>query len=115
MIRRDVSSLPFTRSKIVYDSIDNSPPLPESVKTLQDARALPRCQPANARSGPHPQNPWYPAREGDDTVVFESRFESGNLRRAIQVDAYEYDLILRPDINSEAHTQVTHSFDCRTL
>jgi hypothetical protein len=31
--------------------------------------------------------PWYcPASPADDTLVFESRFESGNLRRAIQVN-----------------------------
>ena len=36
---------------------------------------------------------------------FESRFESGNLRRAVQVSEYEYDLILRPDANTRGHTQ----------
>jgi hypothetical protein len=38
-------------------------------------------------------------------LVFESRMESGNLRRAIQVYPHEYDLILRPDINTRGHTQ----------
>uniref|UniRef100_A0A5S6QDP5 tubulin-glutamate carboxypeptidase n=1 Tax=Trichuris muris TaxID=70415 RepID=A0A5S6QDP5_TRIMR len=33
------------------------------------------------------------------SLKFESRFESGNLRKAIQVGAYEYDLILTPDTN----------------
>ena len=28
------------------------------------------------------------------------RFESGNLRRAVQVYEYEYDLILKPDVNT---------------
>ncbi|CAH0382659.1 unnamed protein product [Bemisia tabaci] len=36
---------------------------------------------------------------------FESRFESGNLRKAIQVGTREYDLILTPDINSTSHHQ----------
>ena len=40
-----------------------------------------------------------------DMLVFESRFESGNLRRAVQVSSYEYDLILRPDLNTRGHTQ----------
>ena len=40
-----------------------------------------------------------------DTLSFESRFESGNLRRAVQVSATEYDLILRPDLNTRGHTQ----------
>jgi len=38
-------------------------------------------------------------------LVFESRFESGNLRRAIQVYEYEYDLILQPDYLTESYTQ----------
>ena len=50
--------------------------------------------------------PWYvPENDSDRTLVFESRFESGNLRRAIQVYNTEYDLILRPDINTRGHTQ----------
>ncbi|GFR47481.1 hypothetical protein Agub_g9210, partial [Astrephomene gubernaculifera] len=49
---------------------------------------------------------WYcPRGPSDHTLVFESRYESGNLRRAIQVYPYEYDLILRPDINTRGHTQ----------
>ena len=29
-------------------------------------------------------NPYYPLQDGsDDTLIFESRFESGNLKRAI--------------------------------
>jgi hypothetical protein len=40
-------------------------------------------------------NPQYPLN-----VQFESRFESGNLRMAIKVKEYEYDLIVNNDINS---------------
>ncbi|XP_032793562.2 LOW QUALITY PROTEIN: cytosolic carboxypeptidase 4 [Daphnia magna] len=36
----------------------------------------------------------------DAPLEFESRFESGNLRRAMQVGKQEYDLILNPDVNS---------------
>lgn len=36
---------------------------------------------------------------------FESRFESGNLRRAIQASKTEYDLILNADVNSSHHYQ----------
>ncbi|XKL64809.1 hypothetical protein PGB90_004895 [Kerria lacca] len=39
------------------------------------------------------------------TLNFESRFESGNLRKAIQIGAREYDLILTPDVNSSHHCQ----------
>ena len=30
----------------------------------------------------------------DNTLIFESRFESGNLRRAVKISDYEYDLYL---------------------
>jgi hypothetical protein len=46
-----------------------------------------------------------PLSDDDLTLVFDSRFESGNLRRAIQVYTYEYDLILKPDTRSRGHTQ----------
>ncbi|XP_069979265.1 cytosolic carboxypeptidase 1 isoform X2 [Penaeus vannamei] len=36
---------------------------------------------------------------------FESRFESGNLRRVIQASNTEYDLILNADVNSSHHHQ----------
>ncbi|XP_064474272.1 cytosolic carboxypeptidase 1-like isoform X2 [Ornithodoros turicata] len=56
-----------------------------------------------------------PLRNTDETRVanttprcvleFESRFESGNLRRAIKVGPTEYDLVLNPDINTNFHHQ----------
>jgi hypothetical protein len=51
-------------------------------------------------------NPYYRVRDDrDETLVFESRFESGNLRRAVQVADYEYDLYLKPDYNTNSYTQ----------
>uniref|UniRef100_A0A183AFW8 Cytosolic carboxypeptidase-like protein 5 n=1 Tax=Echinostoma caproni TaxID=27848 RepID=A0A183AFW8_9TREM len=38
-------------------------------------------------------------------LTFESRFECGNLRKAIQVRQFEYDLILSPDINTVSNLQ----------
>uniref|UniRef100_A0A0N4Z244 Pepdidase_M14_N domain-containing protein n=1 Tax=Parastrongyloides trichosuri TaxID=131310 RepID=A0A0N4Z244_PARTI len=38
-----------------------------------------------------------------DHLKFESRFESGNLRRAYQIDDNYYQLILSPDINQKSH------------
>jgi hypothetical protein len=38
----------------------------------------------------------------EQTLLFESRFEGGNLARAVQVHELEYDLYLMPDINSKA-------------
>lgn len=40
-----------------------------------------------------------------DHLLFDSQFESGNLRKAIQVRQYEYDLILNPDIGTNHHVQ----------
>ena len=69
--------------------------------------------------------PYYQRRSHQDlTLVFESRFESGNLRRAVQVPylaqlvflgcpvltgsqvaPYTYDLYLKTDFNTNKHTQ----------
>ncbi|KAL5104064.1 Cytosolic carboxypeptidase 1 [Taenia crassiceps] len=38
-------------------------------------------------------------------LQFESRFESGNLRKVIQVRQTEYDLLLSPDLNTCSHVQ----------
>lgn len=43
--------------------------------------------------------------ENDKTLLFESRFESGNLLAAIKLSDTEYDLILQNDINTNGHTQ----------
>jgi len=43
--------------------------------------------------------------EDGDALVFESRFESGNLRRAVRVGPREYDLVLQPDLNTSSHAQ----------
>jgi len=40
-----------------------------------------------------------------NTLRFESRYESGNLRRAIYVGENEYDLMLKVDINTKGNTQ----------
>ncbi|NXJ14492.1 CBPC2 carboxypeptidase, partial [Odontophorus gujanensis] len=41
----------------------------------------------------------------DNTLLFESRFESGNLQKAVKVGPYEYVLTLRPDLYTAKHTQ----------
>ncbi len=41
----------------------------------------------------------------DTTLVFESRFESGNLQQAVQAGDWEYRLTLRPDLRTVRHTQ----------
>lgn len=41
----------------------------------------------------------------DDDLVFESRFESGNLAKAIKITSVYYELYLRPDLYTNKHTQ----------
>ena len=38
-------------------------------------------------------------------MVFESRFECGNLKKALNVGDYEYDLFLKNDYATNGHTQ----------
>lgn len=40
-----------------------------------------------------------------DDLVFESRFESGNLAKAIKITPVYYELYLRPDLYTNKHTQ----------
>lgn len=47
-----------------------------------------------------------PTDEKDDTLVFESRFESGNLASAVQVGPYEYDLVLSNDTGTSGEASL---------
>lgn len=50
--------------------------------------------------------PYYKLTSSDDcTLLFESRFECGNLLRAVKIDNNEYQLWLRNDLYTEKHTQ----------
>lgn len=40
----------------------------------------------------------------DKTLLFESRFESGNLYLAQKVSEIEYNLLMQNDINTSGHT-----------
>lgn len=42
---------------------------------------------------------------GEDDLVFESRFESGNLAKAVKITPVYYELYLRPDLYTNKHTQ----------
>ena len=50
------------------------------------------------------RSPLYDANTSS-TLQFESRFESGNLRRVIQISETEYDMYLNPDYNTGVNTQ----------
>ena len=41
----------------------------------------------------------------DKTLVFESRFESGNLRKAMKVGPFDYELYLKNDYATHSATQ----------
>ncbi|XP_076863755.1 cytosolic carboxypeptidase 2-like isoform X2 [Brachyhypopomus gauderio] len=41
----------------------------------------------------------------DTTLLFEGRFESGNLLRVLRVGEFDYELTLRPDLYTRKHTQ----------
>ena len=43
--------------------------------------------------------------KSDPTLIFESRFESGNLCTAIKINRRSYYLLLQNDINSDGSTQ----------
>jgi hypothetical protein len=52
--------------------------------------------------------PYYvPTSESDKTLVFESRFESGNLGLAAKVSDSEYKLVLQNDTLTNGYTQCT--------
>ncbi|KAJ8005972.1 hypothetical protein DPEC_G00123440 [Dallia pectoralis] len=46
-----------------------------------------------------------PVVDNGESLKFNSQFESGNLRKAIQVRKFEYDLVLNSDINSNHYHQ----------
>ncbi|XP_055458081.1 cytosolic carboxypeptidase 3 isoform X1 [Psammomys obesus] len=46
-----------------------------------------------------------PVNTCDNTLVFEARFESGNLQKVVKVAEYEYQLTVRPDLFTNKHTQ----------
>jgi hypothetical protein len=49
--------------------------------------------------------PFYsPTGPEDSTLIFESRFESGNLAAAVKVSDNDYHLLLQNDVNTSGHT-----------
>ncbi|XP_025153461.1 cytosolic carboxypeptidase 1 isoform X2 [Harpegnathos saltator] len=62
----------------------------------RDARPLDNCDEKRLGKRASPET---------KQLQFESRFESGNLRKAIQIGPREYDLILTPDVNSGSRHQ----------
>ncbi|XP_069484883.1 cytosolic carboxypeptidase 3 [Ambystoma mexicanum] len=52
-----------------------------------------------------PVSTFVPKQVSNNTLVFEARFESGNLQKVIQVGEYDYQLTLRTDLYTDRHTQ----------
>ncbi|XP_068795329.1 cytosolic carboxypeptidase 3 isoform X3 [Struthio camelus] len=44
-------------------------------------------------------------QNGDNTLIFEARFESGNLQKVVKVNEFEYQLTLRTDLYTSKYTQ----------
>ncbi|CAM9859582.1 unnamed protein product [Bubo scandiacus] len=44
-------------------------------------------------------------QKGDNTLIFEARFESGNLQKVVKVNEFEYQLTLRTDLYTSRRTQ----------
>ncbi|XP_012141750.1 cytosolic carboxypeptidase 1 isoform X3 [Megachile rotundata] len=77
--------------EVVYDldavaSVDEQPSSDKHLCNWDESRIGKRCTETNQ-------------------LQFESRFESGNLRKAIQIGLREYNLILTPDVNSGSRHQ----------
>ncbi|CAF3080993.1 unnamed protein product [Rotaria socialis] len=74
----------FNRTVYDFDTV-----VDHSVVTALDNEDEQRCQ----------------MRSNLDHLRFDSQFECGNLRKAVQITEEEYDLILRPDINTFRYHQ----------
>ncbi|KAM7414228.1 hypothetical protein PAMA_019176 [Pampus argenteus] len=63
------------------------------------------CSRVGGSRGPIKSATSYNINQTDFTLEFESRFESGNLHKAVQVGVYDYELTLRTDMYTSKHTQ----------
>ncbi|KAJ3050567.1 Cytosolic carboxypeptidase 2 [Rhizophlyctis rosea] len=88
--------------------------VPSDIKRGAGLRPAPKrvmtgFEPVLVYEAKYDENPlkdhWQLESEDDRTLLFESRFESGNLKEAVRVGEYEYDLKVRQDTNTRGHTQ----------
>lgn len=91
---------PVTRAKLVYDSKLHY----ENLANESSSGGPP--QSAKPEAYPY----FVPEKSGlsqdcDDSLTFDSCFESGNLARAVRIGEWEYDLFLRRDFNTTGHMQ----------
>ncbi|NWX47061.1 CBPC4 carboxypeptidase, partial [Steatornis caripensis] len=74
-------------------------------KVLDDVRRLIQPGDVIGRTVFDLDEPSHSSPSAPGCLTFFSTFESGNLRRAIQVREFEYDLIMNADVNSNQHHQ----------
>ena len=86
--------------KIVYKREENRP----YCANLLDLSKYIQCDYSEIK-GFENITPYYKLKNNDSTLVFESRFESGNLSLAIKINDNEYNLLMQNDINTNGHTQ----------
>ncbi|CAI2382700.1 unnamed protein product [Moneuplotes crassus] len=124
-IYKKKSKIDAKREQVVYDCSNPSPFYTDSYQATQNTMIDLNREyvPMNERdlieqktktSGPklvkdlYYRNllPYYAKEnEADNTLIFESRFESGNLQTAIKKSSYEYELLLKTDYNTTNYTQ----------
>nr|XP_020763205.1 cytosolic carboxypeptidase 4-like [Odocoileus virginianus texanus] len=77
----------------------------QRIKILEDVRRL--IQPSDIINKVvfSLDEPWPLQDTASDCLQFFSAFESGNLRKAIHVRQFEYDLLVNADVNSTQHQQ----------
>ncbi|XP_045416410.1 cytosolic carboxypeptidase 4 [Lemur catta] len=77
----------------------------QRIKILEDVRRL--IQPSDVINKVifSLDEPWPLQDTASNCLRFFSQFESGNLRKAIQVREFEYDLLVNADVNSTQHQQ----------
>ncbi|NWI15558.1 CBPC4 carboxypeptidase, partial [Crypturellus soui] len=74
-------------------------------RVLDDVRRLIQPGDVIGRTVFDLDEPSHSSPDAPDCLTFFSKFESGNLRKAIQVREFEYDLIMNADVNSSQHHQ----------
>ncbi|XP_038169353.1 cytosolic carboxypeptidase 4 [Arvicola amphibius] len=77
----------------------------QRIKILEDIRRLLQPRDVVNKVVFSLDEPWPSQGSVSDCLRFHSKFESGNLRKAIQVREFEYDLLVNADVNSSQHQQ----------
>ncbi|KAJ0069335.1 hypothetical protein NL108_004198, partial [Boleophthalmus pectinirostris] len=63
------------------------------------------CSRVGGSPAPKKNATCFEIKKTDHVLEFESRFESGNLQRAVQVGPFDYELTIRCDLYTKKHTQ----------